>query len=88
VGAEGVVGFLTPDILAQAEPDHTVEAHIQPFQLKLEGSTSIREASARFVHLGVDTAPVSEAGRFLGVVSALDLLRELSQVWDPLTELP
>jgi diguanylate cyclase (GGDEF)-like protein len=88
VGANGVVGFVTPDAIALAEPDRTVEEFIQPFQLVLNGGMSVREATARFVQLGVEAAPVEQEGKFLGLITALDLLRELSQVWDPLTELP
>jgi diguanylate cyclase (GGDEF)-like protein len=48
----------------------------------------VREAAIEFVEHATDAAPVTQAGKFLGLVSALDLLRELSQVWDSITELP
>ncbi len=54
----------------------------------LNSTTSVNEAAAKLVQYGAEMAPVLRDGEFIGVVTALDLLKELSRVWDPLTDLP
>lgn len=85
---DGVLGYVSESSLASAAPDQRVGDFMQPFTLVLDGNIAVREAAMRFVEAGADVAPVKDGDRFLGMVSALDLLRELSQVWDPLTEVP
>jgi len=88
VSVDGVLGCVSEESLAGADPDKRVGELTQPFALELDGSMAVREAAIEFVEHATDAAPVTQGGRFLGMVTALDLLRELSQVWDPLTELP
>jgi IMP dehydrogenase len=88
VSVGGVLGYVTEANLAASDGERRVSELTQPFDFELEGTMAIREAAAEFVQHSADAAPVVQDGRFLGMVTALDLLRELSQVWDPLTELP
>ncbi len=55
--------------------------------LIVEGTEPTREVAQRFVQDDVDFACVMRDGKFLGVVTANMLLRELGRSWDPLTGL-
>ncbi|HLK16683.1 MAG TPA: GGDEF domain-containing protein [Fimbriimonadaceae bacterium] len=88
VSAGGVLGFVSEASLTSAEPDHRVGELVEPFAFELDGRMGVRDAAVEFVHHSADVAPVIQDGQFLGLISALDLLRELSHMWDPLTGLP
>ncbi|MHB8637597.1 MAG: diguanylate cyclase domain-containing protein [Fimbriimonadaceae bacterium] len=88
VSVDGVLGYVSGDGLAAAEADQRVGELVQPFEFALDGATAIRDAAVEFVEHAAEAAPVTQEGRFLGMVTAIDLLRELCQAWDPLTELP
>lgn len=82
-----LVGSVTPETLAN-EPDFAeVRVAMTPPELVLDGDLSVREAADLFVKKNVDFAPVAFEGRFLGIVTANMLLKELGRSWDPLTGL-
>ena len=88
VSVDGVLGYVSQESLAGADANQRIGELAQAFSLELDGGMAIRDAATEFVEHGADSAPVSQSGRFLGMVTALDLLRELNQAWDPITELP
>lgn len=82
-----LVGIVTHEALAGAPDFSEVRACMQATGLVLDAATSIRKAADMFVRENVDVAPVVAEGRYLGIVTANMLLRELGQSWDPLTSL-
>jgi IMP dehydrogenase len=56
-------------------------------RLIVQATDATREVAQRFVEHDLDFAPVVKDGRFLGIVTANMLLRELGRSWDPLTGL-
>ncbi len=56
-------------------------------RLTVQATDATREVAQRFVESDLDYAPVVKDGRFLGIVTANMLLRELGRSWDPLTGL-
>ncbi|MCC7228771.1 MAG: diguanylate cyclase [Fimbriimonadaceae bacterium] len=82
-----LIGIVTPDSLA-GEADFTeVREVVSPPDLVLDGDLSVREAAELFVRSNAEVAPVIFQGKFLGVVTANMLLKELGRSWDPLTGL-
>ena len=82
-----LAGMVTHEALAGAPDFSEVRACMHPPSLVLDAATSIRKAADMFVRENVDVAPVLSEGRYLGIVTANMLLRELGQSWDPLTSL-
>lgn len=82
-----LVGVVRTEAL-YGQPDSTPVGILStPPNLILNAETSIREAAALFVAQDVDHAAVVDGARFLGIVTANALLRELGRSWDPLTGL-
>ncbi len=82
-----LVGTITPETLSN-EPDFAeVRVAMMPAELVLDGDLSVREAADLFVKENVELAPVVYEGKFLGILTANMLLRELGRSWDPLTGL-
>jgi len=82
-----LVGTVTPESLVN-EPDFAeVRVAMTPSELVLDGDLSVREAADLFVKENVELAPVVYEGKFLGILTANMLLRELGRSWDPLTGL-
>ena len=82
-----LVGMVTHEALAGAADFSEIRACMMPPKLVLDAATSIRKAADMFVRENVDVAPVISEDRYLGIVTANMLLRELGQSWDPLTSL-
>jgi diguanylate cyclase (GGDEF)-like protein len=81
------VGVVTRERLEGAH-DSTPVGHIMDApSLALPATTPIRRAAEMFVEADVLYAAVLEEGRFSGMISCLQLLKELGQSWDPLTNL-
>lgn len=83
-----LIGYVTVDELAKAGPEQLVGEFARPFGVVLDADLDVRAAASEFVDHDLSTAPVVADGKFIGMVTATDLLREMSQTWDPLTELP
>jgi diguanylate cyclase (GGDEF)-like protein len=83
-----LLGCVTAEALQRALPDALVGSLIEPVEFVLDGATDVRTAAATFVAEDLSLVAVAEEGKFLGLLSATTLLRELNQSWDPLTELP
>lgn len=64
-----------------------VRAITDSIRLIVQATDATREVAQRFVENDLDFAPVVKDGRFLGIVTANMLLRELGRSWDPLTGL-
>jgi IMP dehydrogenase len=84
---DSVAGYVTGESLASLSDQDFVRSAIENVELTLDADASIREAADVFVRANVDFAPVLESGRFLGMVTANMLLKELGRSWDPLTGL-
>lgn len=78
VTSEGVVGLPAETEVRQA---------METPQTLIEADTPVRKVAEMFVEQGVERAPVMKGGRFLGIVTASMLLKELRRSWDPLTGL-
>jgi IMP dehydrogenase len=82
-----LVGTVSMERLATEPEFKEIRDIVEQPRLVLEGSMSVRQAAERFVQEGVDYAPVMDEDRYLGIVTAVMLLRELGRSWDPLTSL-
>ncbi|MBI1756002.1 MAG: diguanylate cyclase [Fimbriimonas ginsengisoli] len=82
-----LVGIVTAERLAARPDDAFVESAMEPATHVVQGTASIRSVAELFMESGIDSAPVLRGDRFVGVVTATMLLRELSLSWDPLTNL-
>jgi len=82
-----LVGVVTMDGLI-GQPEHaTIKDVMEPPQFLVEADTPVRKVAELFVEQGLERAPVMRGGKFLGIVTASLLLRELRRSWDPLTGL-
>src|SRR5687768_4919396 len=82
-----LVGTVSMERLATEPEFKEIRDIVEQPRLVLEGSMTVRQAAERFVQEGVDYAPVMDGERYLGIVTAVMLLRELGRSWDPLTSL-
>lgn len=83
-----LVGLVTRLELATASKDAYVETVMSPVRYVAEGQWSVRKVAGFMSEHGLDLVPVVEGDRFLGIVSATELLEELGRSYDPLTGLP
>ena len=65
-----------------------VETIVQPVLLRLDESTSVRNAAKQFIEQDVNYAVVYRGDEFRGLLASNMLLKEIGQSWDPLTTLP
>ncbi len=82
-----LLGIASRERLAAAPENAEVIAVMESPRTTLDGGTSVRRAAEIFVEADLDYAPVVKGGRFLGILTAAMLLREMSRSWDPLTGL-
>lgn len=82
-----LVGVVTNEGLVGLAEDTPIREAMEPPQLLLEASTPVRQVAEMFVEQGIERAPVMLGGKFLGIVTASMLLKELRRSWDPLTGL-
>ncbi len=82
-----LVGLVTRLELATASKDAYVETVMSPARFVAEATWSVRKLAGYMSENGLDLVPVVEGDRFLGIVSATDLLEELGRSYDPLTGL-
>lgn len=82
-----LVGLVTRLELATASRDAYVETVMSPARFVAEAEWSVRKLAGYMSEHGLDLVPVVEGDRFLGIVSATDLLEELGRSYDPLTGL-
>jgi IMP dehydrogenase len=82
-----LVGVLTNEGLSGLPDDAPIREAMEPPQLLIEASTPVRQVAETFVEQGIERAPVMQGGKFLGIVTASMLLKELRRSWDPLTGL-
>lgn len=81
------VGVITRERLEGAADTTSVGDIMDAPGLALPSTTPIRRAAEMFVEADVMFGAVLDEGRFVGMVSSLQLLKELGQSWDPLTNL-
>lgn len=82
-----LVGVLTNEGLVGLAEDAPIREAMEPPQLLIEASTPVRHVAEMFVEQGIERAPVMQGGKYLGIVTASMLLKELRRSWDPLTGL-
>ncbi len=82
-----LVGVLTNEGLVGLADDAPIRDAMEPPQLLIEASTPVRQVAETFVEQGIERAPVMQGGKFIGIVTASMLLKELRRSWDPLTGL-
>ncbi len=85
--SERLMGIVSMDGLIGQPDDASLRDVMEPPQVILESDTSIRRVAELFVEQNVERAPVMKGGKFLGIVTASMLLKELRRSWDPLTGL-
>jgi IMP dehydrogenase len=87
VDGERLLGVVSMDGLIGQPEDARLKDVMDPPQLVLEADMAIRRVAELFVESGAERAPVMRGGKFLGIVTASMLLKELRRSWDPLTGL-
>lgn len=82
------VSILTWDRAVLNAPDVGCKEAGEPVKVEIDEMTPVRRAASAFVDHDLNLAPVvGEDGRFLGLLSSTQLLRELGRSWDPMTGL-
>jgi IMP dehydrogenase len=84
---ERLMGVVTSEGVVGLPPDTPVRNAMEAPQILIEGDTAVRKVAEMFVEQGIERAPVMRGGKFLGIVTASMLLKELRRSWDPLTGL-
>lgn len=87
VDNDRLMGIVTMDGLVGQPEDLPLKEVMEPPQVLVEADTPIRRVAELFVESGAERAPVMRGGKFLGIVTASMLLKELRRSWDPLTGL-
>ncbi len=83
-----LVGTISLLEVANVDSPHaTVGEHIRALGRVLEANTSIREAAHLFAGEDLDYLPVTDEGRFLGIVTPNMLLQEMGRSFDPMSGL-
>jgi diguanylate cyclase (GGDEF)-like protein len=85
--SERLMGIVSMDGLIGQPDDASLRDVMEPPQVILESDTAIRRVAELFVEQNVERAPVMRGGKFIGIVTASMLLKELRRSWDPLTGL-
>lgn len=80
----GTIGF--EELLGAADPEE-VGTFVRAVETTVSPSEPVRAVADIMAHSQLDYVPVVEQGRFLGMVTATMLLKELGRSWDPLTGL-
>jgi len=81
------VGVITRERLEGANETTTVGQIMEAPGLALPTTTPIRRAAELFVEADAMFAAILDEGRYQGMISSIQLLKELGQSWDPLTNL-
>ena len=84
---ERLLGVVTSEGVVGLPADTQVRTAMEAPQILIEADTAVRKVAEMFVEQGIERAPVMKGGRFLGIVTASMLLKELRRSWDPLTGL-
>jgi len=87
VDNDRLLGIVTMDGLIGQPDDLPLKEVMEPPQVLIEADTPIRRVAELYVETGAEREPVMKGGRFLGIVTASMLLKELRRSWDPLTGL-
>ena len=87
VDNDRLMGIVTMDGLVGQPEELPLKDVMEPPQVLVEADTPIRRVAELFVESGAERAPVMRGGKFLGIVTASMLLKELRRSWDPLTGL-
>lgn len=82
-----LVGMVTSEGVAALPDEASVRDAMEHPSAVVEGADSVRQAAEAFIDQELERAPVVKSGRFLGVLTAGMLLKELRRSWDPLTGL-
>ncbi|MEA2553572.1 MAG: hypothetical protein QOJ65_1748 [Fimbriimonadaceae bacterium] len=82
-----LVGLVSNESLVRINDESEIKDAMEPPQLLIEADTPVRRVAEMFVEQNLEKAPVMQAGKFLGIVTASMLLKELRRSWDPLTGL-
>lgn len=82
------VGVLYIEDLAGVPDDTPVSAYVRKDVEPVTASSSLRRVAEMMVGRNLPRFPVLEEGKFLGIVSAQDLLKDIGRNYDPLTQLP
>jgi IMP dehydrogenase len=85
--SDRLVGLISMEGLVGQPENSTIKSLMEPPQLLIEADTPVRKVAELFVENGLERAPVMKSGKFVGIVTASLLLRELRRSWDPLTGL-
>jgi len=82
------VGVLYIEDLAGVAEDTPVSAFVRKDVEAVSPVATLRWVSEMMVGRNVPRVPVVDEGKFLGIVSAQDLLKDIGRNYDPLTQLP
>lgn len=82
-----LVGMLSLDNLVGVEDSAPISEFMEPATTILSGDQSVREAAKLFAAEGLEFAPVTKDGKYIGAVTSSMLLKEMNRSWDPRTNL-
>jgi IMP dehydrogenase len=82
-----LIGTLSFEELAGADESRRVADVMVPVRHTVQGQSRVRSVAALMASENLDFVPAVEDGKFLGMVTAPMLLKEMSRTWDPLTGL-
>lgn len=80
-------GIVTKETAALSAPDMPVREILETLVIEMPANTAVRTAARLFVENGLDCVPVLDNNKFLGLLTANQLLIELGRSWDPMTGL-
>jgi IMP dehydrogenase len=81
------IGVVPLERLVSLRPIDLVSTAMMPPAHVIQGTDAVRAVAALFVRENLEFAPVVQDNRFLGILTATMLLRELGRSYDPLTTL-
>lgn len=82
------VGVLYIEDLAGVPDDTPVADYVRKDVEAVTPSSSLRRVAEMMAGRNLPRVPVLDEGKFLGIVSAQDLLKDVARNYDPLTQLP
>lgn len=82
-----LAGLVTLEKALEAQTGSMVRHIVEPVAHEFDGRLPVRTAAKMFVEHQIEAAPVMNGPKFMGILTALNLLDELGHSWDPLTGL-
>jgi len=82
-----LVGTVAFEDLSGSDDSRRVRDIMRPVGVTIQGSATVRGVATLMSNESIDYVPAVQDGVFLGMVTAVMLLKEMNRTWDPLTGL-